>query len=172
MISVSRVRFSVLLWSILLLSGFGAAPSRADDCAECDKLQSLLVRRPCGPDSINGPLRYLFFQGCAGADFRAACRQHDACYDRIGSCQADCDMQFLNALLAECHNSKFPAHARFRAHMSYWAVSVAGLPAWEAAQILSSSKANGTYIAPLPKPAPEQFTGVFAGFAKMPLFAK
>jgi hypothetical protein len=172
MLSLRRNYLPLLLWSVLVCTGFFASASRADDCAECDQLQSLLVRRPCGPDSIKGPLRYLFFQGCAGADFRSACRQHDACYDRIGSCQADCDLQFLNALLVECHKSKFPAHARFRAYMSYWAVSVAGFPAWEAAQILSISKANGTYVAPIPKPAPEQFTGIFAGFAKLPPFSK
>lgn len=167
MIFVRQVCLTLLLFC--LVSG---GRTDASDCAECDKKLSLLERRPCGPDSINGPLRYLFFQGCSGADFRAACRQHDACYDRIGSCQAECDLQFLEALLAECHKSKFPAHARFRAHLSYWAVSVAGRPSWEAAQILSIAKANGTYLAPLLEPPKEQFTGVFAGFAKLPIFAK
>ena len=110
--------------------------------------------------------------GGACTIFRAACRRHDACYDTIGSCQAECDLEFLNLLLAECHKSKFPAHARFQAHMSYWAVSVAGRPSWEAAQALAISKANGTYVAPAPEPHKEAFTGVFAGFAKLPILAK
>jgi hypothetical protein len=172
MMSVCNVRFSLLLWSVLLCSLPLVTFSRADDCTDCEKKLSLLERRPCGPDSIKGPLRYLFFQGCAGADFRAACRQHDACYDTIGSCQMDCDREFLEALLAECHLSKFPAHARFRAYLSYWAVSVAGRPAWRSAQILAISKANGTYTAPAPVPREERFTGIFSGFARLPMFAK
>jgi hypothetical protein len=169
---VRQVCFSLLLWSLVLGCGITAPDARADDCADCEKKLSLLERRPCGPDSIKGPLRYLFFQGCAGADFRAACRQHDACYDTIGSCQIDCDREFLEALLAECHLSKFPAHARFRAYLSYWAVSVAGRPAWRSAQILAISKANGTYTAPAPVSREVQFTGIFSGFAKLPMFAK
>jgi hypothetical protein len=169
---VRQVCFSLLLWSLALGCGITAPDARADDCADCEKKLSLLERRPCGPDSIKGPLRYLFFQGCAGADFRAACRQHDACYDTIGSCQIDCDREFLEALLAECHLSKFPAHARFRAYLSYWAVSVAGRPAWRSAQILAISKANGTYTAPAPVSREVQFTGIFSGFAKLPMFAK
>jgi hypothetical protein len=168
MTSVRQVCLSLFLWSLVLGCGITAA----DDCAECEKKLSLLERRPCGPDSIRGPLRYLFFQGCSGADFRAACRRHDACYDTIRSCQAECDLEFLNLLLAECDKSKFPARARFLSHLSYWAVSVAGRPSWEAAQVLSISKANGTYVAPAPEPRKSRFTGVFAGFAKLPLFAE
>src|SRR5690606_1976003 len=121
----------------------------------------------CGPDSITGPLRYLFFQGCAGADFREACRRHDACYDIVGSCRACCDREFLKDLLAECGHSKFPAHARFRARISYWAVRMAGQPAWEAAQILSIRKESGVDPIPSDEPPREAFTGIFAGFAKM-----
>lgn len=172
MMVLVRIRFSLFFGSILLFSCFAAELSRASDCAECDQKLTLLERRPCGPDSIKGPLRYLFFQGCAGADFRAACRRHDACYDTIGSHPADCDREFLNALLAECPKSKWPAHARFRAYLAYWAVSVAGHPSWEAAQILAISKRNGTFRLPLPAPPPEQFTGIFAGLTKCPFFVQ
>lgn len=170
--SVRQLSLSLFFWSLVLLCGVIAPDARGNDCAECDRKLSLLERRPCGPDSINGPLRYLFFQGCAGADFRAACRRHDACYDTIGSCQAECDLEFLNLLLAECDKSKFPVRARFLSHLAYWAVSVAGRPSWEAAQALAISKANGTYRAPAPEPRKERFTGIFAGFAKRPLFAE
>ncbi len=167
MILPSRIRLFLFLGSVLLLSGFVAEPGRAGDraeCAECDKKRpGLLERRPCGPDSIKGPLRYLFFQGCAGADFREACRRHDACYDTVGSCRACCDREFLEALLAECERSRFPAHARFRARISYWAVRVAGRSAWEAAQILALRKASGEAAPPR-----EAFTGIFAGFAELP----
>lgn len=172
MTSVRQVCLSLFLWSLVLGCGVTAADARADDCAECEKKLSLLERRPCGPDSIKGPLRYLFFQGCAGADFRDACRRHDACYDTIGSCQAECDLEFLNLLLAECDKSKFPARARFLSHLAYWAVSAAGRPSWESAQALAISKAKGTYRAPAPEPRKERFTGIFAGFAKRPLFAE
>ncbi|NLT69851.1 MAG: hypothetical protein GXX91_04060 [Verrucomicrobiaceae bacterium] len=177
MIRLSRIPLSLFLGTVLLLSGFVAEPGLAGDhteCAECVKKRpGLLERRPCGPDSIKGPLRYLFFQGCAGADFREACRRHDACYDTVGSCRACCDREFFEALLAECGNSRFPAHARFRARISYWAVRMAGQSAWDAAQILAIRKAGGD-VDPSPSAAPPQeaFTGIFAGFADLPLFSK
>lgn len=97
----------------------------------------ILEERPCGPDAIRGPLRYLFFQGCAGADFRDACRRHDACYDTIGSDRRACDRKFLEEMLAECPKSKRPAQARFRAHFAYFGVKVAGKGAWKSAQQLA-----------------------------------
>lgn len=168
---VSHIRLSLFFGGALLLCGFVVAPSRAGDCAECDRKLSLLERRPCGPDAITGPLRFLFYQGCYGADFRSACRRHDACYDTIGSCRACCDREFLKALLAECDHSKFPAHSRFRARLSYWVVSVAGQPAWESAQRLAIRTAQEIDPEPPSAPPREAFTGIFAGFAKMPLFA-
>ena len=98
---------------------------------------SILDERPCGPDCVKGPLRYLFFQGCAGADFRPACVGHDACYDRIDSDKDACVRCFLEEMLAECENSKHPRNARFRAKMAYLAVKFFGKGAWEDAQILS-----------------------------------
>lgn len=157
-----RLAPAFLLPFTVLLAGM-VFPCSAEN--ETGRKQTIHERRPCGPDCIKGPLRYLFFQGCAGADFRSACVRHDACYDTIGSSQAQCDLNFLNQLLAEAGKSKFPGHARFRAHLSYWAVSVAGRSAWLSAQELAISKANGTYVAPGPDPA--RFTGIFAGFAKM-----
>lgn len=97
----------------------------------------ILEERPCGPDSIRGPLRYLLFQGCAGADFREACRRHDACYDTIGSNRRECDRRFLEEMLAECPESKHPLRARYRAHIAYLGVKVAGEGAWKSAQRLA-----------------------------------
>lgn len=50
-----------------------------------------LQSRPCGPDSLRGPLRLLIPQGAFGGDFRPACRRHDACYDTPGASRAACD---------------------------------------------------------------------------------
>lgn len=97
----------------------------------------ILEERPCGPDVICGPLRYLIFQGCAGADFRDACRRHDACYDTIGSDRRACDRRFLEEMLAECPKSRHPARARFRAHLAYLGVKFGGKGAWRSAQDLA-----------------------------------
>ena len=97
----------------------------------------ILEERPCGPDVMCGPLRYLIFQGCAGADFREACRRHDACYDTIGSDRRACDRRFLEEMLAECPKSRHPARARFRAHLAYVGVKFGGQGAWRSAQKLA-----------------------------------
>ncbi|MBL9157590.1 MAG: hypothetical protein JNJ70_08970 [Verrucomicrobiales bacterium] len=112
----------------LPLSGRAEAPP---------KRPRILDERPCGPDSIRGPLRYLFFQGCVGADFREACRRHDACYDTIGSDRRACDKRFLQDMLAECPKSKHPARARYRAHFAYLGVKFGGKGAWKSAQELA-----------------------------------
>lgn len=114
--------------ALLPVTGLGEAPAARP---------RLLEERPCGPDAIRGPFRYLIFQGCAGADFREACRRHDACYDTIGSERRACDRRFLEEMLAECPKSKHPARARFRAHFAYFGVKIAGKGAWKSAQELA-----------------------------------
>lgn len=123
---------SALLLSILL--PLTAVPLRG---AEKPVRPKILEERPCGPDSIRGPLRFLVFQGCAGADFREACRRHDACYDTIGSHRHACDRNFLKEMLAECHKSKHPFRARYRAHFAYFGVKLGGKGAWKSAQELA-----------------------------------
>jgi hypothetical protein len=123
------------IFLISLLSGAGLAE-------EAPRRPRILDERPCGPDAICGPLRYLLFQGCAGADFRDACRRHDACYDTIGSDRRACDRKFLEEMLAECPKSKHPLRARYRAHFAYFGVKVAGKGAWKSAQELARKLAG------------------------------
>lgn len=128
-----NLRFTVLL-AVFLPSLF-LAPRMAG--AEPKPRPKILEDRPCGPDAICGPLRFLIFQGCAGADFRDACRRHDACYDRIGSDRHACDRCFLEEMLAECPRSDRPAMARLRAKWFYLGVKFGGRGAWKSAQELA-----------------------------------
>jgi hypothetical protein len=125
-------RFPSLL--LLVLPILPLATALGEDAPKRPKI---LEERPCGPDAIRGPLRFLLFQGCAGADFRDACRRHDACYDTIGSNRHHCDRVFLKEMLAECPNSKHPFRARYRAHFAYFGVKLGGKGAWKSAQELA-----------------------------------
>lgn len=126
----SRLLSAVLLLLFILSPGTGWS-------AEGKPRPKILDERPCGPDAIRGPLRYLLFQGCAGADFKDACRRHDACYDTIGSDRRACDRAFLEEMLAESPKSKHPARARYRAHFAYLGVKFGGKGAWKSAQELA-----------------------------------
>lgn len=102
-----------------ILAAFGlAAPASAADPA---KTAAFLEARPCGPDSMTGPLRYLIPQGFAGADFRPGCRTHDACYSNPNCTREQCEAGYKRDLVASCDNSRFPrvcrAVARFDANM-------------------------------------------------------
>lgn len=90
--------------------------------------------RPCGPDFLPGPLRFLLFQGCAGADFRPICRRHDACYEIPGSDQRICDRIMFEELKAASRTSKRPLQAMYRAHLAYFGVRSCGWIAWRAEQ--------------------------------------
>jgi len=98
-------------------------------------------KRPCGPDAVPGPLRFFLFQGCAGADFRDACRAHDACYDTLGADQQACEDQFLVDLLTAAENSRRPKIARSRARFMYWLTSNFGKRAFDSAQEIAAEKA-------------------------------
>ena len=86
--------------------------------------------RPCGPDFLPGPLRFLLFQGCAGADYRPICRRHDACYETPGSNQLICDRIMFEELKAASRSSKRPMQAMYRAHLAYFGVRSCGWIAW------------------------------------------
>jgi hypothetical protein len=137
---ITRHSHSLLLSFAVLLVG-GVFPCSAKD--ETGRKLTLLERRPCGPDGVKGPLRYLFFQGCAGADFRSACRRHDLGYDTLGADKTEVDLKFLDELLEESKKSKFPCFARYRARLGYFGVSVVGDCAWNSAQEIARRKANG-----------------------------
>ncbi|MDF1852628.1 MAG: hypothetical protein P1U85_17460 [Verrucomicrobiales bacterium] len=99
-----------------------------------------LEKCPCGPDSVRGPIRLLLMQGFRGADFREACRKHDACYDTIGACRKRCDDEFLKALLAECRNSKNPKRCERKARRYHRLVERFGEGAFQSAQDLARSQ--------------------------------
>jgi len=108
------------------------APVHADD--------SLLQSRPCGPDSVKGPLRLLIPQGAFGADFRPACRAHDACYDTPGANRAACDSRFLAGMLCACERSRHPVLCRMTARIMYRATAKHGEESFRSAQAIARRK--------------------------------
>jgi hypothetical protein len=85
--------------------------------------------RPCGPAYLRGPLSLLIPQGAAGADFRPACRRHDACYEIPGVDKRACDREFLRGMHAACENSRHPLWCRFVANQMHRVTANRG---WEA----------------------------------------
>lgn len=90
--------------------------------------------RPCGPDSLRGPMRYLIPQGAAGADFRFACKAHDECYVTPGANRSVCDCQFRDNLLKQCQHSRNPRRCRRVAMMMYRSVRKYGENAFRQSQ--------------------------------------
>jgi hypothetical protein len=99
-----------------------------------------LEARPCGPDSLKGPLRLLIPQGAFGADFRQACRRHDACYDTPGASRAACDARFLDDMLCSCDSSRHPALCRMTARIMHRATAKNGAEAFRSAQAIALQK--------------------------------
>ena len=81
--------------------------------------------RPCGPGESFGGNR-LFKQGYAGADFRPACAQHDACLMSGRCSRYQCDRQFLDNLDAACCCSSRPWLCRLKARKYYLGVRLFG----------------------------------------------
>lgn len=113
-----------LLLSVLALLMLGNVCSAVD-----------MEPRPCGPDSMRGPLRYLIPQGVAGADFRPACRRHDACYGVPSVDRNQCDKQFLRDMQCACKDSRHPIRCRITARLMYAATRVGAGEAFERAQV-------------------------------------
>jgi len=96
--------------------------------------------RPCGPDSMTGPLRLLIPQEFAGADFRPACRRHDACYDTPGMSRAACDRQYLRDMECACNQSKLPRVCRFVARIMSRVTAKRGGKAFRSAQLIAAGR--------------------------------
>ena len=96
--------------------------------------------RPCGPDSMTGPLRLLVPQGVGGADFRPACRRHDACYDTVGANKAACDRRYLREMQCACHQSRHPILCRIVARLMYQATARYGDDAFRSAQRIAAGR--------------------------------
>ena len=111
-------------------------------CGGNERLLAQSSSRPCGPDSIKGPLRLLIPQGAAGADFRSACRNHDACYDQLGSNRHQCDLQFRADMLCACESARNPRRCKRKANTMYKLVAKHGGEAFSSAQSIAASKAH------------------------------
>lgn len=114
----------LLPFAIVLLFVCAVPPVRAGD---------LTQERPCGPDSIKGPLRYLIPQGFGRADFRCACTHHDHCYDSPQAKEA-CDQRFRAEMMCACERSRCKLMCRAVAHLMYLSVKWFGASAKAAAE--------------------------------------
>lgn len=81
--------------------------------------------RPCGPANSFGA-NWLFYQGAYGADFRAACQNHDDCLLNPWNSRKGCDRAFLNAMAAECANTPYPGLCMLKAQKYYVGVRAFG----------------------------------------------
>ena len=112
---------------------FGCSMACFGSIAEA-QVSPLLQAYPCGPDGLTGPLRKLIPQGAFGADFRPACRAHDACYDTPYSNRSQCDQQFLQNMLSACSQSTHPILCRMTATTLYKVTRRRGQKSFESAQ--------------------------------------
>jgi len=112
----------------------------ASSTATLHAAESILQARPCGPDSVTGPLRMLIPQGAFGADFRPACRSHDACYDTPFADRAACDSRYLAAMECACQNSRHPILCRMVARAMYRVTSKHGEESFRSAQAIALQK--------------------------------
>ena len=83
--------------------------------ARAEGKPDLTKTRPCGPDSIKGPLRYLLPQRFIGADFRPACALHDANYGTPYFDKGQADAQFRADTMSACDSSRFKIACRIMA---------------------------------------------------------
>lgn len=95
---------------------------------------------PCGPDSIKGPLRMLIPQGAYGADFKPACRAHDACYDTPYANRDACDERFRQNMLCACSQSRHPRLCRRKANFIARVTHRFGQSAFDDAQRIAIAK--------------------------------
>ncbi len=98
---------------------------------------------PCGPDGLKGPLRKLVPQQSFGADFRPACRAHDACYDTPGTCRDDCDKQLRENMLSACQCSSRPVLCRMTARNMSRLTRLSGKKAFDKAQTVARATETG-----------------------------
>lgn len=86
--------------------------------------------RPCGPPGLGWAIP----QGVAGANFRAACYRHDACYSTPGLSRRQCDRQFLRGMQCACRSSRHPVLCRMTARTMFVVTRLFGGPAFRASR--------------------------------------
>ena len=85
-----------------------------------------------------GPvMQRLIPQEFHGADFRPACRKHDACYRTPGVDKRACDRQYGRDMQAACNCSSRPICCRVVAGLMTTATVVGGKKAFERGQKLA-----------------------------------
>lgn len=82
--------------------------------------------RPCAPSWMRGPLKWLIPQQVGGADFRPACRVHDACYGAGLWSRRSCDLAFRDNMMAACACSRHPLACRVTAQTMFLTTRVLG----------------------------------------------
>ncbi len=89
---------------------------------------------------MTGPLRKLIPQGAFGADFKPACRAHDACYDTPYSNRDACDARFRENMVCACSQSRHPVMCRMMARVIARNTHRYGKDAFESAQRIAIAK--------------------------------
>jgi len=125
--------------SITMLELFSAGAS----CGVGSRAGAADLVRPCGPDSLTGPLRKLIPQGVGGADFRPICVRHDACYDTYGANKSQCDQRYLRKMKCACRNSRHPIRCRLTARIMYAFTHRGGQKSFDDAQRIARIKLFG-----------------------------
>lgn len=111
-------RLSVLVFTLSILV------ATASGCANQARFLSAC---PCGPDWMSEGLRCtLAPQGCAEADFKPACKQHDLDYEIPGKPRKETDDEFLARNLAACECSSAPCLCSLTAYWLYANVRLFG----------------------------------------------
>lgn len=118
--------------------------------AQAPASRDLLAERPCGPDSLKGPLRYLIPQGFGRTDFRPSCNNHDNCYARPGSSRKQCDDAWRDEMLTACESSRCRIGCRMLARFMHRVVSRFGDGAFADAQKKAAAGAGGCGCASSP----------------------
>jgi hypothetical protein len=128
---------NTIFHALLLTAIFLAVPSPQVLAGE-----SLMERRPCGPDSLRGPLRYLIPQQFRKADFRPSCYEHDRCYEIPGVSKQDCDLRYYKQMCAACRSSKNPNRCLKKAERWYRIIQNNGDRAFQVSQKKANEKSN------------------------------
>lgn len=128
---------AAILTLLAIVSQVSAQDFRSKRAA---KRAAALAERPCGP--ADSKIKKFIPQGWRGAEFKPACRKHDACYVMPGTNRVVCDKQFQQDLLASCANSKRPRQCERVVNLMHKAVDRFGEESFEDAQL----KAQGIAV--------------------------
>ena len=110
-----------------------ASYARLQECNRVPDPDFVPTPNGCGPEGGFPPVPENP-SGCEGASFSPACDMHDLCWGTCGSDKAQCDSEFLRAMLEICDNSSCPYLCSQFAYLYYEAVSTYGNSNYQSAQ--------------------------------------